>query len=148
MPKLSLLLPLLFLLFGAGIAAYAFIQLGDAASFGAGFMPAIVGCLMVLLSVLDLITVRLTKAHRQPANSGQRDLISVGMVAITVVFYIYCVEFLGFILTTSIIMAGLLVLFLPKNKAIAAVAAVGLSTGIYYLFSKVLLVPLPSGSIF
>ncbi|PWC16679.1 hypothetical protein DDT52_17940 [Brenneria roseae subsp. roseae] len=172
MPKLSLLLPLLFLLFGASVAAYAFIQLGDVADFGAGFMPAILGCLLVLLSILDLTTVRLTKRrehfstspatackvtdkttavkkeHRQPSDAKRHEITSVCLVALTVVFYIYFVELLGFILTTSIIMASLLALFLSKHKIIAVVAAVGLSSGIYYLFSKVLLVPLPSGSIF
>ncbi|PWC11721.1 hypothetical protein B4923_12900 [Brenneria roseae subsp. americana] len=167
MPKLSLLLPLLFLLFGASVAAYAFIQLGDVADFGAGFMPAILGCLLVLLSILDLTTVRLTKRrerfstslmadqtpaikkeHRQPSDAKRHEITSVCLVALTVVFYIYFVELLGFILTTSIIMASLLALFLSKHKVIAVVAAVGLSSGIYYLFSNILLVPLPSGSIF
>ncbi|MCV9879409.1 tripartite tricarboxylate transporter TctB family protein [Brenneria izbisi] len=148
MPKLSLLLPLIFLLFGAGVAAYAFIQLGDVAEFGAGFMPAILGCLMVLLSILDLTTIRLKKEDNPASDNGKREIISVCLVALTVIFYIYFVELLGFILTTSLIMAGLLVFFLPKNKLIAALSAVGLSSGIYYLFSKLLLVPLPSGSLF
>ncbi|MEL4889228.1 tripartite tricarboxylate transporter TctB family protein [Pectobacterium betavasculorum] len=147
MPKLQSLLPLIFLLFGLSVAAYAFIELGDVATFGAGFMPAITGILIGLLSSLDFITVRL-KADASSSGTARRDILSVVLVACTVIFYIYIVDIIGFIFTTSLIMAGLFVFFLPQHRLPAAVAAVVLSTGIYYLFSKVLLVPLPAGILF
>ncbi|MCL2897768.1 tripartite tricarboxylate transporter TctB family protein [Brenneria tiliae] len=146
--RLALVLPLLFLLFGGGIFLYSYIALGDIRSFGAGFMPAIIGCLIVLLSALDLIAVWRGKVKSQPGVTGWQDIASVALLVAVVVFYIYCVELLGFILTASVIMVGLLLLFLQNNKILASVVAVGLAAGIYYLFSTILLVPLPSGTLF
>ncbi len=147
MPKRQLLLPLLFLLFGLSVAAYAFIELGDVATFGAGFMPAITGMLIALLSLLDFITVRL-KAGVSSSDTARRDILSVALVACAVIFYIYTVDVIGFIFTTSLIMAGLFIFFIPQHRLLSAVAAVVLSASIYYLFSKVLLVPLPAGILF
>ncbi|RLM25170.1 hypothetical protein BIY29_07850 [Brenneria alni] len=148
--RLSIFLPVLFLLFGGGILLYSLIALGDITDFGAGFMPAIIGCLIVLLSVLDfIISWMKSKKEKDPGIPVPwRDLASVGMISIAVIFYIFFVDTLGFILTSSAIIISLLLLFLKKNKIIASIAAIGISTGIYYLFAKILLVPLPSGSFF
>ncbi|KAA8996403.1 tripartite tricarboxylate transporter TctB family protein [Affinibrenneria salicis] len=148
MMRLSLILPLLFFLFGGGIFLYSHIALGDVGDFGAGFMPAIVGALIAVLSALDFLSAWRATAGATSGAGGWHEIASVALMIAVVMFYIYGVDLLGFILTTSIIMVGLLLLFMEKNKLIASLAAIGLSAGIYYLFSNVLLVPLPAGTLF
>jgi|GEM_PF-518455 len=149
MPPLSLLLPLLFLILGSGMALYAWIVLGDAGSYGAGFMPAAIGCLITLLSALELVreTRRWLVLRPQP-ESGGRELFSLAVVIAAVVFYIAFVDVLGFVVTSSLIVVALLVPFLGQRRLMASLAAIAAVAGIYYLFSAILLVPLPSGSLF
>ena len=65
-----------------------------------------------------------------------------------VVFYIAFVDVLGFVVTSSLIVVALLVPFLGQRRLMASLAAIAAVAGIYYLFSAILLVPLPSGSLF
>lgn len=146
--KLSLLTPLLFLLFGGFISVYSYRTFGDIGSFGAGFMPAAVGGLMVLFSLLDFVITWVKRDTGSFSGSRLRDIASLLLVSGLIIFYIYAVEYLGFILTSSLIMLGLLLYFLDSHRLIASCGAVMLSAGIYYLFSRILLVPLPAGSLF
>lgn len=152
LPPTPLLLPLLLLALGAGMALYAWIALGDAGAFGAGFMPAAIGCLIVLLSLLELAReARRHAAPRQPpatAPAAARQLFGLAVVAAAVVFYIACVDALGFVATASLIVVALLAPCLPRRRLLASLAAVAAVAAIGYLFSAILLVPLPSGSLF
>lgn len=148
--KLSLLTPLLFLLFGGFIAIYSYRTFGDIGSFGAGFMPAAIGGLMVFFSLLDLLITWLKRATDVSSDAGAfwRDIGSIALVSGLIIFYICAVDTLGFMLTSSLMMLVLLLRFLEGHRIMVVVGAVALSAGIYYLFSSLLLVPLPAGSLF
>jgi putative tricarboxylic transport membrane protein len=70
------------------------------------------------------------------------------MISGIILFYIFAVDYLGFIFTASLIMLTLFFSFLKKYRLVAALGAIALSIGIYFLFSRVLLVPLPAGNVF
>lgn len=147
----ALLLPLLMLALGAGMLAYAFGVLADVAAYGAGFMPAVIGGLMVVLAVLDLAaTARAPAAHTDgsAAPSGRAQATGLALTTASVVFYLLAVDTLGFMLTGSLIVVALLAPLLQRHRLVTLALAVVAVAGVDYLFSRVLLVPLPAGSLF
>jgi putative tricarboxylic transport membrane protein len=71
-------------------------------------------------------------------------LINVLLVLGAVVFYIYLSDFLGFQITSFILLFGLMK-WLRVSTRWSLVMACGITLAIYLLFAKMLLVPLPWG---
>lgn len=71
-------------------------------------------------------------------------LINIGLILGAVLFYILLSDFLGFQLT-SVIILFFLMKRLRVSNAWALTMACGVTFGIYVLFAKMLLVPLPWG---
>jgi putative tricarboxylic transport membrane protein len=71
-------------------------------------------------------------------------LINILLVLGAVVFYIYLSDFLGFQITSFILLFGLMK-WLRVSTHWSLVMACGITLAIYLLFAKMLLVPLPWG---
>lgn len=116
---------------------------------GPSLFPRVIACLFVLCGIiLFLQGVR----RKQPLISTGRQLnmsqvTNVLMMAAAVFFYIYASGFLGFILTSFIILSILMVKFGVK-PVVSGTVSVLVTLSIYLLFRKFLLVPLPLGLIY
>ncbi len=71
-------------------------------------------------------------------------LINILLVLGSIVFYIYLSDFLGFQITSFILLFGLMK-WLRVSTHWSLVMACGITLAIYLLFAKMLLVPLPWG---
>lgn len=71
-------------------------------------------------------------------------LINILLVLGAVVFYIFLSDFLGFQITSFILLFGLMK-WLRVSTRWSLVMACGVTLAIYFLFAKILLVPLPWG---
>ena len=144
-----LLTPLFIFSFGLIIAVYSYITYADFDSYGAAFYPTIVGGLVALFALIDfLMEFKLRKNHIVDIISAIQDIKIIGLMAGVVLLYTIAIDYLGFILTTALILIGLAVPLLKKHRITTSVFLILLAVGIYLLFAKVLLVPLPNGILF
>ena len=78
------------------------------------------------------------------------DLRGVGYILAAIlgcVFYVFCADFLGFIITMAIIVAGLLLLYGVRSPKVIILTTLVMSVGIYLVFTKLLSLVLPVGQI-
>jgi putative tricarboxylic transport membrane protein len=116
---------------------------------GAGFFPFWLGGLLAVLSIIWLIQSSIGPKEPMKADfiPDRQGVIRVISVVAALALFAWVVETLGFQLTMLVFLATLL-MTLGRQKFIvtAAVALVG-SIGVYYIFTKLLDVPLPASSI-
>jgi putative tricarboxylic transport membrane protein len=114
---------------------------------GPEFFPNILAGLLILAGA-TLFVQGWRKGQRlgglDPGELKGLGLVNVLLVLGSVVFYIYLSDFLGFLVTSFIILFGL-AKWLRVSLLNSLIAGVGVTLGIYVLFAKVLLVPLPWG---
>jgi putative tricarboxylic transport membrane protein len=123
----------------------------------AGGRPAPAHVPFILADLLIIAGLALIYQHRQNRSAvraqpwvqrlPELDTRGVGNVLLTLaatLFYILCSEFLGFLLTSFIVMCTLMGMLKAKITLAAPVAAAA-TLVIYLIFNKGLLVPLPRG---
>ena len=74
-----------------------------------------------------------------------RGVLFILAVVAAALFYVFCSDYLGFILTIIIIMVGLMLLYGVRKPLTIIIATLVMSIGIYYAFSKLLGLALPVG---
>ncbi len=109
---------------------------------GAGFMPKLVACLMIILGAVLFLRAR----EGQPMSAlgwsdAQHAIAVVVIAAIAIVLYTR----LGFIMTMIPMMAALLILIERRNPVRAAIYSIGVVAVSYVVFVYVLKSPLPTG---
>ncbi|AAU36887.1 MULTISPECIES: tripartite tricarboxylate transporter TctB family protein [Basfia] len=144
-----LITPIALFFFGLFVSIYSYQSYGDFAEYGAAFYPTAVGVLVSFFSLVDFIMELRIKdkyvfQHFDFFQDGKIILLIIAIIS----FYIFVADYLGFIITTSLILIFLTLPFLEKYKLLTALLLIILSIGIYLLFARVLLVGLPSGIIF
>lgn len=131
---------LVMLFFGAFLIAYSTYSLGDFSEYGAAFMPSVVGGGIIFFSLTDMLS---NKKEEDVPLVTWHEIKNVIIITGLIIFYILFVDYLGFILTGLIITAPLMMKY-AKTKAIYSfIISFGVVVGVYYLFTTVLLVPLP-----
>ncbi|MDD0824066.1 tripartite tricarboxylate transporter TctB family protein [Mannheimia sp. AT1] len=141
--------PVLLCIFGSIIAIYSYTTYGDFDSYGAAFFPTIIGVCVVVFSLLDLIIeISIRNKYVFQNFNIKQDVKVILAISFSVLFYIFASDFIGFVATTSLILLGLTLPFVNKNRLILTIFLIILSILIYLLFAKVLLVPLPDGTLF
>ena len=113
---------------------------------GPALFPAI---LAVLLVVIGAVLVAQGRRSGEPLCQIPSDLDArgVGNIILTlgsIVFYVLASEFLGFLLTSFIVMVAMM-LMLKARAVIAMPVAASTTLCIYAIFNKMLMVPLPRG---
>ena len=139
--------PIILSVFGLWIAIYSYIKYADFKTYGAAFYPTIIGFLVFLFAILDFLMELKIKNKNLNFNLSI-DGKFILLIAAVVIFYIVAANYLGFILTTAIILNAMVLPLVKKNKIFIGAFLIILSIGIYLLFAKVLLVGLPSGILF
>ena len=121
----------------------------------AAFLPRIVFGLLIFVSVLFIIMgIRQIPANRSAAPEGEalektakETLRSLGALAMLFV-YIFCFSRLGFVISSVIYMAGLM-LYMTKKESrkplLFVVIAVAMTLIVYFCFKKFLYIYLPNG---
>ncbi|WJV54071.1 tripartite tricarboxylate transporter TctB family protein [Pectobacteriaceae bacterium CE70] len=144
--KKTLISPVIFFAFGCFLLGYSQYVLRDIGNFGAGFMPAFVGVGIIIFSLLEF-SIKAVKKSRSLPNKTMT--ITGSVIVITpIIFYLLFVDYLGFIITTSIILFSLMLKFIKTHRIWMTILAIVFSSLIYLLFAKVLLVALPAGKLF
>jgi hypothetical protein len=103
---------------------------------GPGVFPVALGTLL-----LGLGAWLAPAAVRERTEFG--NLPRVAALAGILALYAIALDGLGFVVTTSVAMAGMLAGFNPRHRALLAALGVGGAVGAYALFSSVLRVQLP-----
>lgn len=143
---IRLITPFILILFGLAVSVYSYTAYGDFADYGAAFYPTVIGGLVSFFALIDFgMEMRMKGKAVVQSFSLSRDGKVILLMAGVVFFYLFCVEYLGFILTVSIILIALTLPLLKTGKISTALFLVLLAVGIYYLFARVLLVSLPGG---
>ncbi|GAA0357439.1 tripartite tricarboxylate transporter TctB family protein [Bacillus horti] len=118
------------------------------ADVGPGFFPKAIGYLLLGLGVLlagkSFITNQDKESWKQIFHKG-----SWTALLVMVVFggYVFLLPILGFLISTPILIIGLSLLLKATNKIAVVVTGLAVTFALYYVFLKVLLIPLPSGII-
>lgn len=122
-------------------------------SFGPDLFPRIIAVMMGVGGA-TLIIGALRPAGRQPLLEladwarKPRSYALLAAVAGSMVFYIFASDTLGFLLSTFIMMTGLLLVTRGRGNLVSSlVTAVIVSVTIYLIFVRMLRVPLPFGFI-
>ncbi|NLI53658.1 MAG: tripartite tricarboxylate transporter TctB family protein [Clostridiales bacterium] len=74
-----------------------------------------------------------------------RGVVYILAVAASALFYVFCSDYLGFILTIGIIMVGLMLLYGVRKPLTIIITTLVMSVGIYFAFTKLLGLVLPVG---
>jgi putative tricarboxylic transport membrane protein len=145
-------LPLLYFSFsilgGASLAGSLSLPMGTVEQPGPGVFPLAVAVFILSLSIPALLLSLKTGAAHESVFPGGTDRRRVIAVACAVFFFVLFLKPLGYAPCCAVMMAAVLRLLgmrsWPKTVAAALVTAI-LS---YYIFSSLLEVPLPRGSLF
>jgi len=126
--------------FGLFLIGYSTYSLGDFSEYGAAFMPSVVGAGIIIFSLTDMMS---RKNEDDVPLVTWHEIKFVLIVSGLIIFYILCVDYLGFILTGLIITAPLMMRYARAKAIYSLIISLGVVVGVYYLFTAVLLVPLP-----
>jgi putative tricarboxylic transport membrane protein len=118
--------------------------------YGPALFPVLIG-IGFLLTGAVLIARGAARLRTEPLFSGGAWLRSgahvINFVAIVggLLLYVLLSDRLGFILTSLLLLSGWLLLFRHGRPISSLAIALGVTLAVDYLFSKLLLVPLPAG---
>lgn len=112
--------------------------------------PTFVGILMVVLGLalsLPIVLKGEVKFHFSGLND-KKAAIKIGVCAVMTFAYVYLLNYLGFLLLTPLFLFGLMMLFEYRKYLLAGVVSVLLTVGVFYLFTRVFYVFLPTFRLF
>jgi putative tricarboxylic transport membrane protein len=122
--------------------------------YGPSLFPSLIGggfCLGGAVLALNALWLRkkvvAQEAHGNPSLAGslpEKKNWAMLLPPVSIVFYILASDYLGAMLTIMIIMF-LLMLLRKTSPYIALATSLAVSSAIYFIFSRYLLVPLPQG---
>ncbi len=111
------------------------------------FAAAVIAGLGLLLIILNLVLRRKNIIPVSGQLQWKGFFYALGTMAIMIVS-VLLMKWLGFIITSMIAMAGLMVLYGARQWLWIALLSVGLPVGLYFLGWKVILILFPTGKIF
>jgi hypothetical protein len=111
---------------------------------GPGFLPAALGAALAVTGpVVALASLRAREASRASASSFRKPLVVTGVMAA----YLALLNVLGFVFGTALFLFTLMRWVESRGTGQAAVLAVCIAAGLYFLFAVLLETPLPSGAL-
>ncbi|MDG3086325.1 tripartite tricarboxylate transporter TctB family protein [Vibrio hannami] len=114
------------------------------ASVDAKFFPTVVSCIIIVISVLLAVQSRLKKESDNITPIFSRlSIFGVGFL----LAYAVLISFIGYLPASLIAFTAYLAVFKIKKPSYYAIAWTFV-VGIYYLFSEVFIISLPTGSLF
>lgn len=125
------------------------LQVGVPKNPGPGFIPVIIGILLVSCTGFYVVRV-FRKADLEGKGEGtseeeKKNYVAIlGITACAILFPLF-LETLKFLITTFVVSFFMLVLLKPKKRAFAFLLAAGMSVSSFLIFSRLLGVALPMG---
>jgi putative tricarboxylic transport membrane protein len=122
----------------------------SASGVGAGFMPKVVGVLLIGLSLALMVQVARGKLGEADESEGDVDVrqtrwVPLAVCVAAVGVFIAAVEPLGYIIVSSIVFWLTAWALGARHIVRTAVIAVALSLVVYLAFTRLLDIPLPAG---
>jgi len=122
----------------------------SASGIGAGQFPIIVGGFLLVLAVLLTVQVLRGRAGEPEHGEGDIDIRVVHgwqgvFVVAAVLWFLFTVEPLGYVVAAAVTFAAVAIAAGSRRWITTAVVAVLLSLGVFYLFTLLLQIRLPSG---
>ena len=116
---------------------------------GPGFFPAALGVVFSLLSAALFVTAARKKGSSEKKSFWKEEgsWVKIFPSLLSLVFYLVFLDFLGYLLTTSLFIFSLLKLVGKKGWAASIIMAIIVSVGTYAMFRMGLGVLLPRGLI-
>jgi putative tricarboxylic transport membrane protein len=116
---------------------------------GSGGYPMTVGVMLAILGLVQTVT-SLAKWGLPKFSFPQdkRELFLIGVAAASTFMYLFLLRHLGFLLLTPIYLFGFMILFGYRKYITAGIVSLCVSTGIFFLFTRVFLVFLPEFNLF
>jgi len=96
----------------------------------------------------DFFEQLLEESKKDSVVIDLRGLLYIAAALASAVFYVFCADYLGFILTVAIIMVCLLLLYGVRKPLVIIVTTLIMSVGVYFAFTKLLALVLPAGKLF
>ncbi|KJL34183.1 tripartite tricarboxylate transporter TctB family protein [Microbacterium azadirachtae] len=125
-------------------------QSTSASGIGAGFMPIVVGSLLLLLAVV--LAVQLARGRRGEPEQAEGDVdvtrthwTALGIAAAGLLFFLFTVEPLGFIPATTVMFYLISLAMGSRRYLMALVIALATACVIFFSFTKLLSIDLPAG---
>jgi putative tricarboxylic transport membrane protein len=134
------------------IAAFFFIMTYqfkdiDVQDTGPAFMPRLYAGILIVLAFLLIVNSMRSKLKEQKNDSGSNfKLVFITMVLMTGL--IILIPFIGFYISAPIVIFIFLKICKQKNLFLLIGLPLGVILFVYLLFERLLLVPIPTGSIF
>jgi putative tricarboxylic transport membrane protein len=129
------------------IAAYK-LSLGTPNNPGPGMFPFVAGAILAILSsilLLQSIGARETAAPQEPFFASAAGARNAALVLIALLAYALTMEYIGFIISTSVFLAFLLWVVEPQRWYVAVFGSPLAALVLYTAFKVVLETPLPVG---
>lgn len=111
------------------------------------FLPRIVIIIFALISTLLILGALLQREEDEGEMIDLQAVFQVGFVFVLSYFYVYALELVGFLVSTSIFLAVLIMFFGTRDWRYVAPISVLLPLGINYFFWYALQVILPEGAV-
>ncbi|WP_223634619.1 tripartite tricarboxylate transporter TctB family protein [Planococcus sp. 4-30] len=117
----------------------------DSQLIGADFMPRVYCIMLILLGCILLIQ---TYRDKEEADEQENTMkYSIGAMFF-VILYVIVIPYIGFYISTFLLVLGLLLFSKVKNKILLIAIPVGTSLFIYVFFQILLKVSIPMGTLF
>ncbi|HEY5714813.1 MAG TPA: tripartite tricarboxylate transporter TctB family protein [Psychromonas sp.] len=119
-------------------------QYGGVSSYGAGFMPTILSGSLLFFSIVDCI-IQFKKKKRFQITITKPEFYSLATITASVLCFIFLVEYLGFIICSTLLLFGLMAIRRPKKHLYSLGYSLIAAFVIHYVFGNILMVDLPEG---
>lgn len=106
--------------------------------------PAVYPQLILGLIAFCAVAIMASRPEAEGEQQARSWKIVLGVFG-SLVAYVFCLQFIGYIVSTSIFLVLTLILAGERRWGVAALYAAGLSLGLYFIFSTYLSVSLPIG---
>lgn len=116
------------------------LRIGTLTSPGVGFLPLVAGSGAAILSFVFFISGLMKKLNKKDFKI---ELKKLGLFMIGLIIYVAILKTIGYAIATFVLMLYLLKVCGTKGWILPVGIAVIVSVGMYYVFAKLLMVPLP-----
>ena len=135
------------------IGVFAFLgvfvaQLGQVSADAKGYPTFLIICSAILTGALLVKSIRNYRREEAKAPASNFKQIVVLVIVYTLMFaaYVFLLDKLGYIVSTLLFIVGSLLFLKVRSIPLLILLPLGLTFSMYFLFTKFLMVTLPSGS--
>jgi hypothetical protein len=134
------------------IAAYWFLEANRMAKvdlgIGPGGYPMFVSSILFLLGFLQILKNVIKGLPKPVGNINQKAIMRTVVFVVATIVYVWLMRYLGYLLLTPLYLFFACCWFCYRKKITAAIASIGVTAVVYFIFRIIFLVPLPRFRLF